>query len=84
MKRLMDERIWPTDIAYQRMRCGYAIAIKNLAIQIYYKQCMSVGDCKLSVDYMHKIYQNAGVEYTEYAIPQGYGFGKVVDVPEIA
>ena len=78
MKRLMDKSIWPTDIAYQKMRCGYAIAIKNLAIQVFYQESMSLKDCGLGLDYMHKIYRNADIDYSEYSIPLGYGYGKFI------
>lgn len=75
MKRLMDYNIWPTDIAPQAMNCGYAVSIKNLAIQVFFNGSFSVDEH--GIDFMHTVYKNCGVDYSEYAVPKGYGYGKV-------
>lgn len=74
---LMDTRICATDIAYQFVKSGYAIAKKNLAVQVMYKGSQSIST--VGVEYMHSVYKNAGVDYTEYAVPEGYGYGAILD-----
>lgn len=74
MKKWMDKHIVATDIVYQEMQCLYAIAVKNLAIQIFYDNSYSIEANGLN--YMHEVYENADVRYKDYAIPRGYGYGK--------
>ena len=76
MLRVMDEHICATDIAYQLMKCRYAVAVKNLAVQVFYHGCQSLDTEGL--DYMHQVYRNANIDYKEYAVPAGYDYGKAL------
>ena len=78
MLRVMDEHICATDIAYQLMKCNYAVAVKNLAVQVFYNGSNSV-DVD-GIDYMHQVYKNSDVDYSEYAVPDGYGYGKAIEM----
>lgn len=78
MLYLMDETIMATDVAPFFMRdCKYAVAIKNLAIQVFYGKCNSTKTCKVSS--LHMSYTNCGVDYDLYELPDGYGVGKFYD-----
>lgn len=74
MLRVMDDRITPTDMAPKFMtNCRYAVAVKNLAIQVFYATCNSTKT--VTIDYLHKAYTNSGVDYSLYSLPEGYGVG---------
>ena len=76
MLRIMDERIVATDVApYLMKNCKYAVAIKNLAIQVFYGKCNNTSMC--STDDLHRAYTNSGVDYSLYELPEGYGVGKL-------
>ena len=75
--RVMDTRICATDIPYQFVNSGYAIAKKNLAVQVMYKGSQSIST--VGVEYMHRVYKNAGIDYALYAVPEGYGYGAILD-----
>lgn len=77
MLRVMDERICATDIAPQLMKCPYAIAIKNLSIQLFYAGSNSIDD--YGAAFMHNVYKNAEINYEDYAVPEGYGYSSVID-----
>ena len=77
MLRVMSEKIVPTDIAPQLMSCPYAIAIKPLCVQVMYSNSYSIE--AEGVDIMHLVYKNQGIDYSDYAVPDGYGYGKVID-----
>ena len=80
MLRVMDEQICATDIAPQLMECRYAVASRNLAIQLFYAESISVD--QYGADFMHEVYRNAGIDYNDYAVPDGYGYGKVVGMED--
>ena len=80
MLRVLDEHICATDIAYQKMNCRYAVAAKNLAVQVFYDGSYSVDTEGL--EFMHQVYKNANVDYNDYAVPNGYGYGKVVGMED--
>ena len=71
----MDLHIVATDIVYQEMESRYAVAVKNLAVQVFYTGTYSVNT--EGIDYMHSVYKNANIDYKDYAVPKGYGYGKV-------
>lgn len=79
MKRAMDEAIIATDIAPQVMNCGYAVAVKNLAIQLFFSNSQNLDVNTL--DYMHSVYRNCSIDYASYAVPDGYGYGKTYTPP---
>lgn len=73
MLRLLDEHIYATDLVFIYMRCRRAVAIKNLAIQVFSPGAYSIDHD--GIEYMHKVYANGGVDYSEYSLPEGYGYG---------
>ena len=70
MLHLLDERIVAPDRAFDIIPLKKAVAIKNLAIQVFTEGSWSVRFD--GVNYMHKVYANAGVDYAEYNVPEGY------------
>lgn len=77
MLRVMDERIMATDVAPFFMKdCRYAVAVKNLAVQVVYGKCNSARATNLAV--LHQAYRNSGVDYSLYNLPDGYGWGSVI------
>lgn len=74
MLRVMDDTIMATDIApYFMNDCKYAVALKNLAIQVFYGKCNSTKTVKIEM--LHKAYRNTGVDYALYNLPNGYKYG---------
>ena len=54
-----------------------AVAVKNLAVQIVYGKCNNkVFYDKLEA--MHSIYKLQGLDYADYEVPEGYGYGGIV------
>lgn len=81
MLHLLDERIVAPDRAFDIIPLKKAVAIKNLAIQVFAEGSWSVRFD--GVNYMHKVYANSGVDYANYNVPEGYVtgslFGKTTD-----
>lgn len=75
MLHLLDERIVAPDRAFDIIPLKRAVAIKNLAIQVFTEGSWSVRFD--GVNYMHKVYANAGVDYAEYNVPEGYKRGSL-------
>ena len=78
MLNLMDKFVIPPDTAPQVVTTGYAVAKKNLAIQVFYSGTNSIDH--FGIEAMHTVYKNADIDYNNYAVPDGYGYGKVVGV----
>lgn len=77
MFKILDSRICATDIAYQSVNCKYAVAKKHLAVQVMYKGAQSMNT--VGSRYMDVVYQNAGVDFADYAVPAGYTYGCMID-----
>ena len=77
MFRVLDTRICATDIAYQFVNCKYAVAKKHLAVQVMHKGSQSVDT--VGIKYMDTVYKNAGVDFADYAVPDGYTYGCMLD-----
>lgn len=80
LKRILDAHIEAIDICPQIMLdCKRAIAKKNLAIQIFYEQ--SLNKQTAEVANIHNVYALARIDYSDYNVPQGYGYGKFMENP---
>jgi hypothetical protein len=78
MLKKMDEVICATDVAPLLMKnFKYAVAKKNLAIQVLYAG--SNTEQSIPINYMHDGYMNSGIDYSEYNVPNGYGYGKAYE-----
>ena len=75
MLSLFNSRICATDIAYQLMTCRYAVAIKNLAVQIRFSG--SNNESNSAPSRMDDIYRLQNINYSDYATPDGYDYGMV-------
>ena len=73
MLSLFNSRICATDIAYQLMTCRYAVAIKNLAVQIRFSG--SNNESNSAPSRMDDIYRLQNINYSDYATPDGYDYG---------
>lgn len=78
MLNVQNERTLSPDWCWMYMtRSKYAVAVENLAVQIVYGDC---GNLQYqSVDLLHRCYRDAGVDYANYSVPDGYGMGKVYE-----
>ena len=77
MLKLMSTKICATDVAPLLMKeCRYAVAIKNMAIQVLYKSSSSAD--MVGLNYFHDAYKRSGVEYGLYNVPNGYEYGSTV------
>ena len=54
-----------------------AMAIDNLAIQVVYDDCHTK-DFHSQISMFHEFYKHQGIDYSRYAVPEGYGYGSVV------
>lgn len=77
MLRLMDDHIYSTDMTFCHMKCRRAVAVKNMAIQVFVENSYSIQTD--GIDYMHKVYRNGGVNYSEYNLPDGYTYGRLYE-----
>ena len=77
MFKVLDTRICATDIAYQFVNCKYAVAKKHLAVQVMYKGAQSMDT--VGIKHMDTVYKNAGVDFADYAVPDGYTYGCMLD-----
>lgn len=54
-----------------------AMAIDNLAIQVVYNECHTK-DFYSKVSLFHELYKYQGIDYSRYAVPEGYSYGSVL------
>lgn len=55
------------------------VSTKHACVQLTYED--SVNSKRFGVDVQHKFYGNEGVDYSKYAVPEGFGYGKAI-VPD--
>lgn len=81
MKKCVDEmerRMGIIDVICNYIENEPALAIKNLAVQIIYGSCHNK-DFYKKLDQLHSVYKTYGIDYSDYSVPNGYGYGKVVE-----
>lgn len=74
---LCDDFLDAVDQYFKNMKCKKYLAVPNMCVQVHYKQ--SVSGTFGNIEYMHKVYRNCGVDYSHYAVPDGYDYGSVYD-----
>ena len=55
------------------------VSTSNAAIQLTYATADNAR--KFGVDVQHKVYERMGIDYSKYAVPEGFGYGKAI-VPD--
>ena len=68
----------PPDSYFAPIQWKRWVAKKNLAIQLVYTGSISAN--LYGINSHHDGYRRAGVDYAEYNVPEGYGYGKAVNV----
>lgn len=74
---IFNQSIMPSDFVSERMSCKRAVVKKNVCIQLNYS---GSGNLKMgTVDYNDAAYRIQGIDYSEYNVPEGYGYGSILD-----
>lgn len=77
-----DARLMATDMAFAVIDgLKYASSITNLAVQVLYGDACNLQNGDL--DLMHRVYTDVGIDYADYAVPEGYGVGSVYTEKEV-
>ena len=73
--KVMDSVLCSTDRMFEIIPEGRAVAIRNLCIQVWYDNCIATHYD--TIGKMHENYKGQGIDYSDYSVPSGYGFGKL-------
>lgn len=76
MLREMDKRISATDQLYRFLPGKKYIARKNICIQVLHANSNCYSSCGLEA--MHMVYRTININYSEYSVPESYGYGSYV------
>ena len=73
---LWQTKLCVSDQIAHRYSGKWAIAKENLCIQMSYKNSHMLETC--GDNKMHDIYKPIGIDYSDYSVPEGFGYGEVI------
>lgn len=74
----MEDRMGVIDCIAGHMKGEPALAVENLAIQVIYGKCNNK-DFYKDMNRLHDVYSIYGLDYAKYAVPEGYGYGSLLE-----